>query len=425
LSPVGSYLGRRGRRRGRSARSARRRLHSRSWAAWLTEGGVTHVALEATGIYWQPLWNVLEDRFVLILANAQHIRAVPGRKTDVRDAEWIAELLRHGLIRPSFVPARPQRELRELVRYRTSLTQEPSAEVNRLQKTLEGANLKLGDVPTNIMGRSGRAMLEALVAGERDVNILAGYARGRLRTKRAALEEALRGSLGASQRFLLQQQLLHIDQLGNLIEAVSVEIERCIAAIGDGPVMSTDPSSAESVGTTTIETQCLPVVSPRTDAVERLDTIPGVGRRLAEILVAEIGVDMEHFGSAAHLASWAGMCPGNHQSAGKRHSGRTRKGSRWLRTALVEAAQAVQRAKNTYLAAQFRRLTVRRGLKKAAVAVGHTILVIAYHLLRDGGVYRDLGPAYFDERDRRRVRQRLVQRLQNLGYTVSLSVLPT
>jgi transposase len=357
-------------------------------ADWLATNGVTHVAMESTGVYWKPVWNLLEDQFELLLVNARHVKAVPGRKTDAKDCEWLADLLRHGLLRGSFVPDRPQRELRELTRYRTSLVQERSAEVNRLQKTLEGANIKLGDVATDIMGLSRRQMLAALAGGETDAAAMAQLAQGRLRDKLPELERALAGRVGPHQRFLLARQRAHIDFLDAAIAEVSAEIAARLR-----------PCDAELV---------------------RLATIPGVGRRTAEVLVAEIGTDMRRFPSAAHLASWAGMCPGNDESAGKRRSGKTRKGSPWLRSTLIEAARAAGRSKGTYLAAQYHRLAARRGTKRAAVAVGHTILVIAYRLLSEGDVYRDLGDRYFDERDRRAVERRLVARLEGLGYTVSL-----
>ena len=356
---------------------------------WLAERGVTHVAVESTGVYWKPLWNLLEGRFALLLVNAQHVRQVPGRKTDVKDCEWLADLLRHGLLRGSYVPDRPQRELRELTRYRTTLVRERAAEVNRLQKTLEGANLKLGDVASNVLGVSGRAILQALVAGTAAPSALAELAKGRLREKRAALERALAGQMGPHQRFLLAEQLCHIDALDESIERVSAEIAGRVR-----------PVEAE---------------------VERLDGIPGVGRRTAEILVAEIGTDLARFPTAAHLASWAGMCPGDHESAGKRASGKTRSGNRWLRAALAEAAQAAARTKGTYLGAQYRRLAARRGKQKATVAVGHTILVTAYYLLTRGRDYDDLGDTYFDERDRQLVERRLVRRLEGLGYDVTLT----
>jgi transposase len=360
-------------------------------ADWLAAEGITHVAMEATGSYWKPIWNLLESSFDLLLANAQHIKAVPGRKTDVKDAEWIADLLRHGLLRPSFVPDRAQRELRELTRYRTSLVQERAAEASRLQKTLEGANLKLGDVASNVLGRSARALLEQLVAGQTDVGVLAQLARGRLRAKIPQLERALAGRVAPHQRFLLAQQLAHLDYLDEAIERVSVEVAERLR--------------------------------PVEAAIERLDTIPGVGRRTAEILVAEIGLDMGRFPTAGHLASWAGMCPGHDESAGKRRSGRTRRGSPWLRQALVEAAQAAGRTRGTYLSTQYHRLAARRGKKKAVIAVGHTILVIAYHLLARGHVYEELGPDFFERRDRATIERRSVRRLEALGYRVTLEPL--
>jgi transposase len=356
---------------------------------WLATNDVTHVAMESTGVYWKPVWNLLEEQFVLLLVNARHVKAVPGRKTDVRDCEWLAELLRHGLLRPSFVPDRPQRELRELTRYRTSLVQERSAEINRLQKTLEGANIKLGDVATDLMGLSSRQMLAALASGETDAGRVAQLAQGRLRDKLPELERALNGRIGPHQRFLLARQLAHIDFLDMAIAEVSVEITERLR-----------PFEAE---------------------LARLATIPGVGRRTAEVLVAEIGTDMRRFPTPAHLASWAGMCPGNNESGGKRRSGKTRKGSPWLRSTLIEAARAAGRSKRTYLSAQYHRLAARRGTKRAAVAVGHTILVISHRLLSEGEVYRDLGERYFDERDRHTVERRLVARLEGLGYTVSLN----
>lgn len=355
---------------------------------WLAAAGCTHVAMESTGVYWKPLYNLLEEAFTPLLVNAWHIKAVPGRKTDVKDCEWIAELLRHGLLRGSFVPERPQRELRELTRYRTALVRERAAEVSRLQKTLEGANIKLASVATDIMGKSGRQMLKALIAGSTDASEMAQLARGKLRAKIPQLEQALRGCFGAHQRFLIAQQLAHIDFLEETIEQLSAEI-------------------AERM-------------RPLEEAIERLETIPGVGRRTAEAILAEIGPEMSRFPTYRHLASWAGMCPGNDQSGGKRRSGKTTKGNPWLRAALVEAAHAAGRTKETYLSAQYRRLATRRGKKKAAVAVGHTILVIAYCLLERSCSYEELGGNYFDKRDRQGVERRLVRRLEGLGYKVSL-----
>jgi transposase len=359
---------------------------------WLAEQGVTHVAMESTASYWKPIFNVLEERFEPLLINAQHLKAVPGRKTDVKDAEWIADLLRHGLLKASYVPDREQRELRELVRYRTSLVQEHTAAANRLQKVLEGANVKLASVASDILGRSGREMLQALVAGQTDVAAMAELARGRMRDKRATLERALAGRFGPHQRFLVAEILAHIDFLDEMIERLSVEI-------------------AERE-------------RPFEVVLDRLDTIPGVGRRIAEIIVAEVGPDVQRFPSTGQLASWAGLCPGQNESAGKRHSGKTRKGNRWLRSALVEAAQASTHTK-TYLAARFRRLAARRGGKKAIVAVAHTILRIVYHLLIDEHPYEDLGETYFEQRQRQVVSRRLKQRLERLGYRVQLEPLPS
>lgn len=356
-------------------------------AEWLAEADVSHVAMESTGSFWKPVYNVLEERFTLLLVNARHFRAIPGRKTDVRDAEWLAELLRHGLLRASFVPGREERELRELTRYRTSLVRERSAELNRIQKVLEGANIKLASVVSDVAGVSGRAMLAALLAGATEPDQIAGLARGRLRDKRAELEAALSGRVGPHQRFILGAMLRHLDELDARIAEVSSEI-----AERERPFAPT---------------------------LERLTTIPGIGRRTAEVLLAEIGPDLSRFPSARHLASWAGLCPGNNESAGKRRSGRTRPGSPWLRSALVEAARSAGRSK-TYLGTQFHRLAARRGGKRAAVAVAHSLLVIAYTISRTGAPFRDLGANYFDERDREHVRRRLTRRLQALGYAVTI-----
>ena len=355
---------------------------------WLAANGCTHVGMESTGSYWKPVYNVLEGTFELLVANAHHLKAVPGRKTDVRDSEWIADLLQHGLIRPSFIPSRPERELRELTRYRTTLVRERASEVNRIQKVLEGANIKLASVASNVVGVSGRAMLSAMVAGVVDAEVMAEMARGKLRNKIGTLKEALHGSLGSHQRFLLGAQLRHVDELGQLIDEVSAEVEERLR--------------------------------PSQEDLTRLTTIPGVGRRTAEILLSELGADIARFPSARHLASWAGICPGNHQSAGRSGTGRTRKGSPWLRSALVEAARAAGRGR-TYLGAQYHRIAARRGANRAAVAVAHSILVIVYHMLSDRRDYHDLGGNYFDERHREQVGRRLTRRLEALGYSVSLS----
>ena len=358
-------------------------------AAWLAEGEVTQVAMESTGVYWKPLYNALESRFTLLLVNAHHLKAVPGRKTDVKDSEWIADLLRHGLLRGSFVPQREQRELRELTRYRTSLTQERTAALNRLQKTLEGANIKLTSVATDVLGKSGRAMVEAMIAGQTDAAVLAELAQGWLRDKLPELERALAGSLGAHQRFLLAQQLAHIDFLETQITQVSAEVEARL--------------------------------HPFETVIARLDTLPGVGRRTAETLVAELGTDLSRFPSAGHLASWAGLCPGNRESAGKRLSGKTRKGNPYLRAVLVEAAHAAARTKNTYLAAKYHRLAQRLGKKKAAVAIAHLLLRLLYVLLTKETLYHELGADYLEQRDREALQRRLVRRLEKTGVTVTLT----
>jgi len=356
---------------------------------WLLQQGVTHVAMESTGIYWKPAYNMLEGMgFQLLVANAQHIKAVPGRKTDVKDAEWIAELLRHGLIRGSYIPDRPQRELQELVRYRTSLIRQRGQLIQRVQKVLEGANIKLASVATDVMGVSGRAILEAMVRGVDDPEVLARLARGKLKNKQQDLESALLGMVGPHQRMMLGSLLRHLDFLDQEIATLDEEVERRM-----GPF-------AEELG--------------------RLDEIPGVGRRAGQQLLAEIGADFGRFPSAAHLASWAKVCPGNHESAGKRKSGSTGKGNRWLRATLVEIAWGAARSKGTYLSALFRRLAARRGVKRALLAVAHAVLRIVYYLLRYGRRYQDLGGNYFDERQRERTVARAVQRIERLGYQVTL-----
>jgi transposase len=357
-------------------------------ADWLTAAGCTHVVMESTGVYWKPIYNLLEGQFELLVVNAQHVKAVPGRKTDVKDAEWLADLLRHGLLRASFVPAAPQRELRDLTRYRTSLVRDRARHINRLQKVLEGANLKLSAVASDITGVSARAMLEELLAGESDPAVLANLARGRLREKRAELEAALTGRVGAHHRFLLAEHLSHLDYLEEAVERATAEIEERLR--------------------------------PFEDEVVRLDTIPGINRRTAQVLLAELGTDLGAFPSARHLASWAGLCPGNHESAGKRQSGRTRKGNGWLRQTLMEAAHGAARKKECYLSAQYRRLVRRIGRKKALVAVAHSILVIVYHVLTEQTEYVDLGANYFDEQDKAAVERSLVRRLERLGNEVVL-----
>lgn len=354
---------------------------------WLLSVGVTYVAMESTGEYWKPIYNILEENFELLLANAQHIKKVPGRKTDVMDAEWIADLLRHGLLRGSFIPPLGQRELRELTRHRTNFVRERAALVNRVQKTLESANLKLASVATNVMGVSGRAMLEAIIAGTTNASELAGLAKGRLREKRAQLDKALEGRVKPHHRFVLSELLCQIDNLDETIARFDAEIER--------------------------------YCRPFEEAVELLDTIPGVARRSAEIIVAEIGSDMSRFPTADHLAAWAGVAPGNNESAGKRYAGTTRHGNQALTAALVQAAHAAARTHNTYLSAQYHRLAGRRGKKRAIVAVAHSILVITYHMILHKEPYRELGSDYFDKRRPQATAQRLLKRLQQLGYDIS------
>ena len=316
-------------------------------ADWLEEREVTHAAMESTGVYWKPVYNILEDEFTVMVVNAAHIKTVPGRKTDVKDAEWIAELLQHGLLRASFIPDRSQRELRDLTRYRRSVVQERTREANRVQKILEGANIKLASVATNVLGASGRAMLAALAAGEEDPRVLADLAKGRLREKTGELEQALQGLMGPHQRFMLTIQLDHLNSLDRQIEDLDLEVARR--------------------------------VNPFEETVAAVDTIPGIGRRTAEVIAAEVGTDMSRFPTPAHLASWAGVCPGNRQSGEKRKSSPTRKGNNWLKPALVEAAKSAGRTK-TYLGAQYQRLARRIGANRAAMAVAHSIIVILHNV---------------------------------------------
>lgn len=361
---------------------------------WLSAGGCTHVALESTADYWKPVHNLLEGSFAVWLLNAQHIKAVPGRKTDVRDAQWIAELLRHGLVRPSFIPPPHQRELRELTRHRTNFVRERATLSNRIQKVLESANLKLASVASDVLGVSGRAMLAAVAAGEEDAARLAALAKGRLRKKREALEQALSGRVRPHHRFLLTELLVQIDA-----------IEETIARFDEQIALACATNDEEVV-------------------VELLDTIPGIARGTAELLVAEIGTDMGRFPSADHLASWAGLCPGNNESGGRQRSGRTRKGNAWLRAALVASAQAAVRTKGSYLAAQYHRIAARRGAKKAIIAVAHTLLTIAYHVIARREPYHELGADYFDRQKPAATAHRLVRRLRQLGFAVTIKAQP-
>ncbi len=393
---------------------------------WLAAWGCTHVAMESTGEYWKPIYNLLEGHVEILLVNAAHIKAVPGRKTDVADAEWIADLLRHGLLRASFVPPRPQRELRDLTRQRANLVRERAAVMNRLQKVLEGANIKLASVTSEMSGTSVRDMLEAMVAGESDPTVLAELARGRLRAKRSQLEKALTGHMSDHHRFLLESHLQHIDFLTEQIERYSVEIAArmdTLSAPSEPPAGSSSPSSSSGEAQPHGPDSEAPLSGAL--AVALLDTIPGISCWQAEVILAEIGLDMGRFPTAAHLASWAGVAPGNNESAGKRRSGKTRPGNPTLCRALVLAANAAARSKNTYLAAQYHRLAARRGKKKAIVAVAHSILVIVYHLLSRQEPYRDLGGNYFDERKRTSVVNRMLRRFDKLGYGVVLTLKQT
>jgi len=389
---------------------------------WLQAWDCSHVAMERTGEYWKPVYNLLEASFTVLLVNPQHIKHVPGRKTDVQDAEWLNELLAHGLLRPSFIPPVAQRDLRDLTRYRTTLVEERARVVNRVQKLLEGANIKLAAVASDVLGVSGRQMLEGLVAGQADPAVLANLARGRLREKLPELQQALTGLVRPHQRFLLATQLAHIDFLDEQVAAVSQEI---IARIDHMSLPAEPPARLPpaDIGPTPPPAEGAPPLSAA-QAVALLDTIPGVDVRLAQVIVAELGTDMTRFPTDRHAAAWAGLAPGNYESAGKRYSGRVRDGNQSLRTALVQGAWAAAHTKDTYLAAQYHRLIGRRGKRRALVAVAHSIIVIAFHMLRDHVPYRELGGNYFDERKKEAVTDRLIKRITKLGYSVSLTPLP-
>jgi transposase len=390
-----------------------------SLADWLAAWSVTHVAMESTGEYWKPIYNILEGNYELLLVNAQHLKHVPGRKTDVKDAEWLAECLRHGLLRASFVPERPQRALRDLTRYRTKLVQERSRLANRLQKVLEDANIKLGSVASDVLGKSGRAMLEAMIAGEEDGEILADLALRKLRSKRAQLEKALTGRMTDHHRFLLTQQLQHYDFLTAQIAVLDEHVEQQMDENDDQrPSTERDNPPEDTVDQEDSSTSELLTHS---EAIALLDTIPGVNERTAEVIVAEVGLDMDRFPSHKHLAAWSGVAPGSHESAGKRYSGKTKPGNKALRAALSQAAWAAGRTKGTYLSTRFKRLAARRGKKRAIVAVGHSIIVSTYYILSKREPYRDLGAEYFDQYKKERTIKRLINRLNNLGVEVDIS----
>jgi transposase len=355
---------------------------------WLEALDVKQVAMEATGVYWRPVWAILEDRFELMLVNARQVKQVPGRKTDIKDAQWLCQLLEAGLLKASFVPPKPIRTLRNLTRYRKAQISDRQREAARLHKILEDTGIKLDCVASDILGASGRAMLDALVSGTTDPDVLADLAKGKLRKKIPALREALEGRFDTEHALIVSQILAHIDFLDEAVDRLSDEIEERI----------------------------VPFAPQR----ELLKTIPGVNQRTAEVLIAEIGVDMSAFPTPKHLASWAGMCPGNDQSGGKRRSGKTRKGSKWLRSTLTESALAAARTKNSYLAAQYQRLRGRRGHSKAVTAVGHSILTAAWHMLQTGELYRDLGGDYFTRQNPDRLTRRLIRQLEALGHHVTL-----
>lgn len=365
---------------------------------WLVSEGCTHVAIESTGVYWKPVFNILEGPLSVILVNARDVKAVPGRKTDVRDCEWLADLLRHGLLKASFIPPLHIRELRELTRYRQTLIKEHTALANRIQKVIESANIKLGQVATDVLGTSGRQMLRALADGETNVEVLAEMARSSLRNKKPELRRALTSRLTPAQRFVLNELLGRVTEVEAATARVNEQIAREVAE-------SADPFVPE--------------------AVKLLETIPGVGLRVAEVIISEIGVEMTRFPSDSHLASWAGLCPGNNESAGKRRSTQTTKGSPYLRAALTQAAWAVAHTKQTYLAAQYHRLARRMGRKKALVAVAHSLLVIVYHVLDRRADYRELGGDYFDRQQHQTQQQRLIKRLERMGLRVTVEALPS
>jgi transposase len=355
---------------------------------WMAAQGVTHVAMESTGVYWKPIYNILEGRFTVLLVNARHLKQVPGRKSDLRDCQWIAQLLQHGLLKGSFIPPRPQRELRDLTRHRTQLVEEKGRTINRIHKILEDANIKLASVATDILGASGRAMLQALLDGQEDPCQLADLAKRQLRGKIPELQKALQGHVTEHHRFMLQllwQQLAQQEELLAQLDTRIAERTR-----------------------------------PFVDQIERLDAVPGVDRRVVEVWLAEVGADMHPFPTDQNLASWAGLCPGNEESAGKRRRRRITPGNRWLKRTLAQAAWAASRTKNTYLASHYRRLAGRRGKKRALIAVGHSLLVIFYHMLKERTTYADLGGNFFDTLQTERLTRYYVKRLEALGHKVTL-----
>jgi transposase len=405
---------------------------------WLTANDCQMVAMESTGVYWKPIWNVLEEELALMLVNAQHIKTVPGRKTDLKDAQWIAELLQHGLLRASFVPSRPQRELREVTRYRSKLVEERARLVNRIQKVLEDANVKLASVATDITGVSGRAILQALLDGQEDPNVLAELARGRMRSKRDELAQAVQGTLGEHHRFLLRSHLRLLDVYDTQIGELDQEIARRLGVQAGPDEPGPDPSDGGSSGEShapsadhaSEETPIPPRSSPQppsnsarsqAEVLAVLDEVTGINQRIAQIVLAELGTRLDQFPSEGHLVSWAGLCPAAKISAGKRLSTKTGKGNRWLKQALIEAAHGAARSKNTYLGAYYQRLKKRMGSKKAIVALAHRILVIIYHLLKEQQTYRELGPSRADEQAAESSKRWAIRRLEQLGFAVTLT----
>ena len=359
---------------------------------WLKGHQATHAAMESTGSYWKPVYNLLEGQLELLVVNAQHIKAVPGRKTDVKDAEWIADLLRHGLLRGSFIPAKPQRELRELVRHRSNLVGRRAQSVNETHRTLESTNLKLASVVTDITGVSATEMLQSILAGQTDPELLAELARGKLKQKKLLLQKALVGKVEEHHRLMLSQLLTDIANYDDQIAEVGAMIAQRL--------------------------------NDQQQLLQRLDKIPGVNQRVAEVIAAEVGTDVKRFPTAAHLISWAGICPGNNQSGGKRRNGHIKAGNRSLRAAIVEAANAAGRKKDCYLSTLYRRLTLRRGRKRALIALARTILQTCYYMIQRGSSYQDLGADYFDRRDPKGLAVRLAKRIEKLGFAVTIQALP-
>jgi transposase len=389
--------------------------------AWLLALEVTHVAMESTGEFWKPVYNLLEGSFTVLVVNAAHIKYVPGRKTDVKDAEWIAELLAHGLLRPSFVPPAPQRALRDLTRQRTHLIQERASVVNRMQKVLEWANIKLSSVVTDITGVSARTMLQALVDGQTDVSALAQLAKGRLRSKLTELEQALRGTLEPHHAFMLSQHLALLDVFDEQISAFDTRIQTAIDGTRSDPPPAAGADTPEQrVYAEETDAPTLSAPNGAWAAQAILDAIPGIGLRVAETILAELGTDMSRFPDTAHASSWAGLAPSQHESAGKRKRTRIRDGNKYLRSALIQAAWAAVKQADTYLAAFYRRLAARRGKKKAIVALAHKILVIIYTLLKTGQAYQERGAAALDEHQKERIVHRLERRIAQLGYKIQL-----